>query len=170
MNLPALGPLHPDQDIPEWLVSSPIPVPYFDNLPLTFTMDGLKEEDSVEVNDAIVGFLKLAASDRCAASPYVYKNYLHMAGLVSKEDLYCDIPRADIVWNYVTPSQIYVSRRHRRDKLIYILIAAECEWEPEHGLQIVYRKGVELSRVSDQDGHVTHADAYDVPEEQDRIV
>lgn len=48
-------------------------------------------------------------------------------------------------------------------------IAAECDWEPEHGLLIVYRNGNELSRVSDQDGHLTHTDAYDLPEQEDRI-
>jgi hypothetical protein len=36
-------------------------------------------------------------------------------------------------------------------------------------LQIVYRRGSELSRVSAQDGHLTHTDAFDLPEDQDRI-
>jgi len=50
-----------------------------------------------------------------------------------------------------------------------VKICAECTWEPEHGLQIVYREGSVLSRVSDQDRHLTHADAHGLPESQDRI-
>jgi len=50
-----------------------------------------------------------------------------------------------------------------------MLIAAECDWEREHGLQIIYRHGCELSRVSAQDGHVTHTDAFGLPEDQDKI-
>lgn len=52
---------------------------------------------------------------------------------------------------------------------VYVQIAAECDWEPEHGLQIIYRRGVEFCRVSDQDGHLTYSDAYDLPESEDRI-
>jgi len=50
-----------------------------------------------------------------------------------------------------------------------VQITAECEWEPEHGLQIVYRDGSELKRVSQQDGHLTYVDAYGLPESEDRI-
>ncbi len=73
------------------------------------------------------------------------------------------------VWEYVHPSEIFVRRRSRREKGVYVQITAECDWEPEHGLQIIYRRGKELSRVSDQDGHLTQTDAYDLPEDQDKI-
>jgi hypothetical protein len=169
MNIPSLGTLYPDKQFADWFTSNEISIPYFDGLPLTFTLDGLSEDDIDDVDLAVKGFLTLGPTDRLAASPYVFKNYQYIASLVSKEDLYCDISDASEVWGHVTPSQIYVSRRHRRDKLIYLQITAECDWEPEHGLQIVYRRGIELSRVSDQDGHVTHTDAYDLPEDQDQI-
>ena len=45
----------------------------------------------------------------------------------------------------------------------------DCDWEPEHGLQLVFRKGQSLSRVSDDDGHLTYSDAFNLPEDQDRI-
>ena len=50
-----------------------------------------------------------------------------------------------------------------------ISISAECDWEVEHGLQMVFRGGGRLSRVSDQDGHLTHSDVYDTPENEDKI-
>ena len=44
-----------------------------------------------------------------------------------------------------------------------------CTWDQEHGLQIIYRRGAELSRVSQQDGHLTTSDAYARPDSEDRI-
>jgi hypothetical protein len=88
---------------------------------------------------------------------------------MGEENLGSSIKSADRVWNHVRPSEIFVSRRSRRDKLIYVQITAHCDWEPEHGLQIIYRRGAELSRVSDQDGHLTYTDAHDLPEAEDKI-
>jgi hypothetical protein len=76
MKIHAIGYLRPHPDVPEWLVSEPIAIPYFDGLSLTFTLDGLEEADAGEANAAIESFLRLASKDRQAASPYVYKNYL----------------------------------------------------------------------------------------------
>jgi hypothetical protein len=168
MNIPSLGSLTPHSDIPEWLVSKPLAIPYFDGLKLTLTLDGLDSTDERKANTTIESFLKLSAEDRIAASPYVFKNYQRIADLAYEEDLGCKIASNRDVWNHVRPSEIFV-RRRGQDQTIYVQISAECDWEPEHGLQIVYRHGRMLSRVSAQDGHLTHSDAYGLPEDQDRI-
>jgi len=159
--------IHPHTN--EWLTSSPIAIPYFDGLPLAFILDSLEDADEREATDAIESFLRLRPEDRLAASPYVDKNYLRIAEAVDDEDLGCRIDSDEEVWRHVRPTEVFVSRRHRRDRTIYLQITAECDWEPEHGLQIVYRRGSELSRESDFDGHLTYSDAYDLAEEQDRI-
>jgi len=170
MNIQPLGPLTPDPRVPEWLVSGPVSVPYFDGQHLTFTLDGLEEADMQDVQNAVSAFLALDSSARQNASPYVFRNYERVVDAVGEEDVECQIAGPETVWEHVSPSEIFVSRRSRRDQFIYIQITAECDWECEHGLQIVYRRGNELSRVSDQDGHLTHTDAYDLPEGQDQIV
>lgn len=169
MNIASLGDLKPHADIPEWLVSNPVPIPYFDGLPLTFTLDGLEDADEDDVKAAINSFLTLSASDRLAASPYLFKNYQRIADLADDEDVGCRVDSEQDIWNHVRPEEIFVSRRSRRDRAIYVQIGAACDWESEHGLQIVYRRGATLSRVSDLDGHLTYSDAFDVPENQDRI-
>jgi hypothetical protein len=169
VNISELGPLHRDSGIPAWLISEPVSVPYFDGKQLTFTLDGLTETDADDVQSAVAAFLALDSGARLAASQYVFQNYRRMADAVGDDEVECHVATAEDVWTHVHPSEIFVSRRHRRDRLIYIQITAECDWEREHGLQIVYRRGNELSRVSDQDGHLTHTDAYDIPEDQDRI-
>jgi hypothetical protein len=169
MNIPALGKLKPDSHILEWLVSEPLEIPLLDGLRLSITLDSFVDGDQQDVENAISSFLKLGNADRLAVTPYVFANYKRMTELVSEEDLGCQITSEAAVWQHVHPNEIYVSRRPRRDRAIYISIAAECDWEPEHGLQIVYRRGSELVRVSDQDGHLTHTDALGLPEDLDQI-
>ena len=168
MNIPSLGPLHVDKSIPEWLVSQPVTVPCFDNLPLTFTLNSLTAEDVVDTSEAVAAFLGLGARDRMAASPFMFQNYRRMADAVSEADLDCWVMAPEEVWAHVHPTEVFVSRR-RRDGIIYVQVTAECDWEREHGLQIIYRQGNELSRVSAQDGHLTHADAYGLPDTEDKI-
>ena len=170
MKIPLLGPLKPDPHIPEWLRSEPLEIPFFGACKLSFVLDSPEEADENDIESAVASFLKLGPADRLAISGYVFANYRNMAALVDEQDIGCRIISEEGVWQHVRPSEIFVSRRHRRDNAIYLSITAECDWEPEHGLQIVYRRGSELTRVSDQDGHLTHADACDLPEEQDRIV
>jgi hypothetical protein len=35
-----------------------------------------------------------------------------------------------------------------------------CDWEEEHGLQIVLRNGVRVNKVDGYDGHLTNSDAF----------
>lgn len=170
MNIPELGSLGPDSHIPEWLVSSPIAIPFFDGTALAFTLDGFESQDENAIRDAVRSFLALTSSDRLAASDYVFQFYQWYASMLSEEDLGCSPQRPEDIWQHVHPSAITLARRGRRDTHVYVRIEAECDWDPEHGLQIVYRCGQSISRVSSQDGHLTHSDAYDVPDEQDVIV
>jgi hypothetical protein len=39
-------------------------------------------------------------------------------------------------------------------------LECECDWEPEHGLQIVFRDGREVTKVGPYDGHLTNSAAY----------
>jgi Domain of unknown function (DUF6985) len=169
MNIALLGTLKPHPKIRSWLVSEPVSVPYFDGQLLTFTLDGLTEADTKDAESAVAAFLGLRSDARLAASRYVFQNYRRMVEVVGEDEIDCRIGSPDDVWGHVQPTEIFISRRDRRDMLIYIQITAECDWEREHGLQIVYRRGSELSRVSDQDGHLTHTDAYDLSEDQDKV-
>ena len=56
------------------------------------------------------------------------------------------------IWNLITPSGILVTRRPHGEPDIFINMTCECLWEPEHGLQLVFKKGKALTRVSGQDG------------------
>lgn len=166
----ALGTLKQDPDIPEWWVSSPIPVPFFggERLQFVITTELQGNDFSPDVETAISNFLSLDEQYKFSVSEAVYRNYCEYLEAVEEFEL--PISKPTEIWDYVTPTQIYVSRRSGRDKNIYIKAACECEWEIEHGLQLVFRNGTKLTRVSEQDGHLTHTDAYDLPEEEEPVI
>ena len=62
---------------------------------------------------------------------------------------------SDKVWEYIHPKEIIVTMdRYKKREGVYIQILCNCDWEEEHGLQIVLKNGNELIRVSDQDGNL----------------
>jgi hypothetical protein len=165
--LSPLGELTQDPDIPVWWVSQPVAVPLLggQRLPFTVTVEATDDVYPPDVAEAVRNFLALGRDGRAAAAPLVYKNYADFADAVSEVDVEIAGPAA--VWDHVQVTEIHVDRRHRRDRDVYVQVSCNCDWEVEHGLQLVYRQGSRLVRVSDQDGHLTHADAYDLPENQD---
>ena len=144
----------------------PVPVPYFSNemVPFTVVVEANGSTYPPDVVEAVERFLSLRVEDRQAASARVFTNYKDYADAV-EIDLEIDHPAA--VWNHVRVTDIIVDRRHHRDQDVYIVATCECEWEIEHGLQLVFRRGSNLVRVSDQDGHLTDSDAYDQPDDDD---
>ena len=53
-----------------------------------------------------------------------------------------------------------VSRRPYGDRAAYVSLECGCDWEEEHGLQIVFKEGLHVNMVGQYDGHLTNADAY----------
>jgi hypothetical protein len=53
-----------------------------------------------------------------------------------------------------------VTRDRRRGRQAHVSVECECDWEPEHGLQIVVRDGAAVTKVGPFDGHLTNAAAY----------
>jgi hypothetical protein len=170
MNIEGLGKLERYPDIDEWLVSKPIAIPYMSGNQFQFVIEDIEyDSNKEEYISAIRNFLSLEAKERDGASNYVFQQYKRFCELVDEDDVMVYIEDPEDVWAHVQPSEIHVSRRPRGDEGIYVQLLAECDWEVEHGLQLVFRNGNELSRVSEQDGHLTHSDAYALPESEDRI-
>lgn len=137
-------------------------VPYFDNA----EMDMIEEVLDEGAAAALAAFLALTPQDRIADAPHVfayYKDYHQAVGGEDWLDEKMGIPEtpADI-WKYVTPGfEVDVTQGHGGDENWYVVMEANCEWEEEHGLMLVWRNGATLSKVGGYDGHVTNRDAYD---------
>jgi len=61
--------------------------------------------------------------------------------------------------------ELIVSRRSGGDRAVYVSLECDCDWEPEHGLQLVFRNGTAITKVGPFDGRSSHADARDVAED-----
>ena len=64
------------------------------------------------------------------------------------------------IWAFVTPGPLHLEQR---DSDWYIVMEAECAWEEEHGLMLVWRNGATLTKAGGWNGHVTNANAYADP-------
>ena len=171
MKIEPLQNLVRDDDIEEWFVSDCISVPYLDGIKVEFVLENIEEDKSPEdFEEAIQQFLSLSVDDRSLADSYIYKVYSQFVDAVGEEEFEFKIKSESEIWNHIQVSEVRVSRRPYEDRDVYVQITANCDWEIEHGLQIVLRKGKILSRVSDQDGHLTTADAYALPEAQNTII
>lgn len=126
-----------------------------------------------EADQSLTNFLKLNVNDRNLISELAYKNcmdFLNAVGFDETVEPLRLIKNHNEIWKFIQPTEIYVTRRPYNEQDIYVQITCECDWDQEHGLQLVFRQGKKLTRISDQDGHLTEADAYDKPDEEDELL
>ncbi len=171
MIIEPLGQLQRDPDIEEWFVSGDVSIPYLVGESLQFIIESIEDDEAPEeFEQAIRNFLSLSEVDRQEATPYVFQNYRCFVDAVGEDEFNFTIPSSSEVWDHVQMTAVHVSRRSCAEKDVYVQITGNCGWEQEHGLQVVLRRGNILARVSDQDGHLTTADAYALAEEQNTII
>jgi hypothetical protein len=108
-------------------------------------------------------FTKLTAADRIADSRHVYAYCQDYHEAVRGEDwldAQMGIPQSpEQIWKHVTPGQVFVERSFSSDQH-YLVMEAECAWEEEHGLMMVWRSGTTLCKTGGYDGHITNVDAF----------
>lgn len=171
-----IGQLKQDRQFPEFWESDEVAVPFFNKAKLRITFDVNSELDPsflTEADDALAHFLRLTSKDRDLVSGLVYKNctdVLEMAEFDGDEQLLNGVTNETDIWKLVRARFIYVRRRPYNDQDVYVQVACECDWEEEHGLLLVFRQGKKLTRVSEQDGHLTEADAYGKSDEEDELL
>lgn len=153
----ALGPLKPNDHLPQFLESKPVYVPCLGRA-VPFSLFDMPEDSVGEWESVIDTFLKLDVQVSELTKEYVFAHYLDFEELLEPDEL--AISNADEVWEHVTVTDIYV-KKLMKDGRIYVSIAADCEWDQEHGIQIVLREGNTLTRVSSQDGHLANQSPWE---------
>lgn len=154
-----------DRDLANWWYGEPVAVPFWDGrkIPVVYVFSPPEDHNFIPAADAAVAaFLKLTSADRLDLVPLLEE---------SREQSGNGAGTGKDVWSCLAPPEIIqVHRRHHRDKDIYVQMGLDCEWEPEDGLQLVFRKGLRITRVSRQDGWLTEADARDIPDRHDALL
>ena len=162
MHIPGLGEVHKDPQL-GWYRSAPIPLNLLNGRECSVIVEGYDEDERHEdFHVAIANLLANTFSTLRNAELHVFKYYKNMNSYWSPGDPeFLDISTPEHVWKYVQiRSEPVVSRRGYRDKGVYVSLECNCDWEPEHGLQIVLKNGQDVVKVGPYDGHLTNSDAY----------
>ena len=161
MHIPSLGNVTKDERL-DSLCSGPIPIRALQEKHVRFILEGYEEDENAEdFHSAINSFLSIGPGVLTAAEAHVFSYYRDVDGYWDSPDEPVLIGDPSEVWAHVQfGTDAYVYRRDSGDNGIYISIECECDWEPEHGLQIVFKNGKSICKVGPYDGHATNADAF----------
>ena len=160
MNISPLGAMTKDTEF-GWYRSEPLVVPVLGGKQCRIVVEGY--DDDAQKDDfraAIAHFLAIDASVLKAVEGDVFQYYQDCKdGFDDDEMVEMESPAE--VWDHVQlGDEPVVSRRSYGDEGIYISLECNCDWEEEHGLQIVFKNGQKVNKIGPYDGHLTNSDAY----------
>ena len=161
VEIPGVGPFTRNEKL-GWYYGEPLPVPVLGRTCRIVLEDYDEEPDKEDFHAAIRNFLSAGPGVLEEAEPHVYRYYHDCnAHREPGDDEYVAIDRPADVWAHVQlGGEAVVARRAYGDRGMYVSLECECDWEPEHGLQIVFENGLRVNKVGPFDGHLTNVDAY----------
>jgi hypothetical protein len=168
VNVPPIGQVFAYPDFSEWLLSEPFALGFLQGQKIRFVLDGYADDThKADYHAALQNLINLNSEALTEVAPFVAEYCAEML------DLYDELDRPNIlietpsdVWKYVQfGSELHVNRRADGDDEdgIYFSFDCNCDWELEHGLNLVLRDGLVFTKVGPYDGHLTNADAYADP-------
>jgi uncharacterized protein DUF6985 len=163
MNIPCLGNVVKDEKFGSYYSQS-LRLPLLNDKECRIVVEGYDDDERTDdFHVAIRNLLTCPFSVLKAAEEYVYTYYRDMNShweLSDQEFILINSPSE--VWDHVQfGTEPRVTRRAYGDRAIYVSIECNCDWEPEHGLQIVLKNGERVTKVGAYDGHLTNSNAYD---------
>lgn len=171
MQIPMLGNMTLDERY-GWIYSAPVYLKMLDR-DIQFILEAYEEDGNKQDFElAIREFLSLGHEVLNAAEPHIFAYYRDVNGdyWEPSDQEYVGISTPGEVWDHIEfGEKVHVLRRFYGDKGVYVSMECNCDWEPEHGLQIIFRNGQWVSKVGSYDGHLSNADAY-ADEQLDNII
>ena len=147
-----VGQLRPTDYDPDFFYSEPFPFPYFDNKELKVGFVEAEHHPYLTGADKVLKhFIGIYSTDRTENSEIVHHYYSETLKYGYTKSL--DITTPKDIWNFVTPTEIIIHWDEGGE--FYLCVSCDCEWEEEHGLQLVFKDGMSLTRASGHDGHFT---------------
>ncbi|MEM9831376.1 MAG: hypothetical protein AAF944_12120 [Bacteroidota bacterium] len=134
------GKLEPDKHDADMFVSEPIAIPYFNNEKLEIGFSEANHAPSLHEADKVLkNFLELTLDDKIKNSEIVKDYYDNCLKYGITQPL--NIIEDQDVWNFVTPAEIIVDSDD-------LYVSCDCQWEEEHGLQLIFKNGKTLVSAS----------------------
>ena len=160
MHVPGLGEVTKDERF-DWHYSRPIAVPIFGGKQCCIVLDYYeKDAHKEDFHVAIANFLSRSPAVLREADEPLFRYYKDFEEWW-QHDGKPPIKTADELWEHVQlGSKPMITRRQYGDKGIYISVECGCDWEEEHGLQLVLKNGLKVNKLGGYDGHLTNSDAF----------
>lgn len=158
-----IGPLQFSEDL-EWYVSRPIKLSLLSDREMAIAIEGYDEDGAKEdFTETVKNLLAAKPQVLQDVSHHLHAYFLDQNNNEFREDDdQIEISDPEKVWEYIDfGDEIKVERRGYGDEGIYASLECSCDWEDEHGLQIVLKNGNVVCKVGPYDGHPTNSDAYD---------
>lgn len=163
MTIPELGELTVDPRF-GWYYSAPIDIPILGQK-CRFVLEGYNED--VRKEDFHTAIHNLLAADHSvlqAAEAHIYNYYKDCNAYQGPDDdQFVEIASPREIWKYIRLGNEPMVVRGDGGKEVYISLECNCDWEREHGLQIVFQNGLKVTKVGPYDGHMTNSHAYGDP-------
>ncbi len=163
MHIPGLGEVEFEEGV-DWYHSKEMQFKILDGATCEIVIEAYDEDDrKQDFHAAIAAFMagEPAVLRRAEADIFQYYRDMNAQREESDEDYVIIAAPAD-VWKHIQFGfEIMVSRGHDEEQAVYISITCNCDWEREHGLQIVLKGGAIVTKIGPYDGHLTNADAVD---------
>ena len=120
------------------------------------------------VFEEVIGAFLAAGPDLLdEATPHLWAYYRSTADEFTREQRAAygipELPDSTDVWSQVAihlPPDMSLGHPPLSPARSYMSFEGEVSWEPEHGLQLVLKEGVEVCKVGPYDGHATTAHAF----------
>jgi hypothetical protein len=163
MELPGIGKFK--EDFLGRSQSAPISIPILGGKCRFLISDSDPDPEPSDYAAVIKNFLSLDKSVLKRAEPHIFEFYRDCnSDFDPDDDEFVEIDTPENIWKHIRFGKEAELQRRSEDNQIYISLGCECDWDPEHGLQIVFKNGLEINKVGECDGHLTNSDAFDRPE------
>ena len=173
MEIPGLGHVAEDPER-DGHVSEPIPIKVLGGGLYRVRVHGYVGDPRPEdFSDAIRNFLDLEPSVLRSAEPYLFAYYDDIRTGTTAPEVEEDFPQINTpaeVWSFLGfIDEVDVERRREGDRGIYISAGGWCDWEDEHGLQVVFKNGLRINKIGPWDGRLTNGGPTHRPDLEDVI-
>jgi hypothetical protein len=161
-SIPGLGEVTKDERF-VWYYSQPLTLAVLNGAEGRIVLEGYDEDaNKAEYHEAIANLLSATPLVLKEVEGFIYQYYQDIATYYLEDD--GEFPRIaspSEIWEHIElGSEPMVSRRGYGDHAVYVSLECNCDWEPEHGLQIVLKAGNRVCKIGPYDGHLTNSDAF----------
>lgn len=160
MNVPLLGKVVKDKRF-NWYCSGPVSVAMLGGKECRIVLEGYDVDPCREdFHEAIANFLAGSPAILRAADEDLYRYYKDHQEQWIAEGRPAILTAQDL-WDHVSlGDEPMVARNPHGDQGVYVSLECNCDWEEEHGLQIVFEKGLRINKLGPYDGHLTNTDSF----------